>query len=194
MASAAGRRRRIPRGCGARSACRPPSPAAPPCQARRWRAARRHPSRTTRGVRPRSSGKALPRSAARRRLVPRRAGAEIGEDHLPAAVVDLVEQPPVAARRIFRTQHYEIGAVLHPPARVARRQHDPLDTGIGRMRGIDLAGGDAVDPHVAAGGAERFAVQERAPGADIETRDHRPSPGAASPRCAPAVPRTTGRG
>ena len=96
-------RRRIPRGCAARSVCR-----------RRWRPARpatgpvafgapgSQPDHTS--VNPSRSGSALPSSAAVGRCVARRAGAQVGEQHDPAAVVHFVQDAAVAAFRIGRMQ------------------------------------------------------------------------------------------
>jgi hypothetical protein len=81
------------------------------------------------------------------RVVRRRVVEEVDET-LVAAVVDVVEERPVALRRIGRLQNVEIRRVLHPPARVARRALQIDDRAIRRKRRIELSVEAPRDAHV----------------------------------------------
>src|SRR5207249_4219624 len=79
---------------------------------------------------------------------------------LVSAIHDLVEENAVALCRVDRAQHVELGAVSHPAARVARRETDIHDAGVGGMSRIQLAVKPPAQPLVGARGAKGLSRGE----------------------------------
>ena len=101
-----------------------------------------------------------------------RAVGDVAEQHLAAAIVDLVEDAAVALGRVLGPQHEEVGRVLDHAARVARRLVDQRDALVAGRIGIDLALGDADHLLIGADRAERGAVGQRLDGLDLDRDDH----------------------
>ena len=108
-------------------------------------------------VKPESAARRVAEVGGGRRLIARLAGAQIGEQHDPAAVVHLVQDAAVAAFRIGRTQDADVAPELDVAACIARRLVDVDDTAVASMRGIELADGDAVQPFIGAGRVPKAA-------------------------------------
>ena len=93
------------------------------------------------------------------------------QQRLAAAVADLVEQPAVAAARIDRLQHVEVGAGLDLAARVARRELEIDDFAVARQGRIEAEVDLADELFVRTGGAERAAVQDHLAPLDAQPHD-----------------------
>ena len=91
-----------------------------------------------------------------------RAVGDVAEQHLAAAIVDLVEDAPVALRGVLGPQHEEIRRVFDHAARIARRLVDQGDALVAGRVGIDLALGDADHALI---GADRRRTARRRPAA-----------------------------
>ena len=92
---------------------------------------------------------------------------------LAPAIVHLVEELVIAARRVGRAQNEDIGVVLDHAAGIARRLVEIDDDAVARIGGIELALGRADDALVGAGRAERGAVGEGLDLVDGERGDAR---------------------
>jgi len=101
-----------------------------------------------------------------------RAVGDVAEQHLAAAIVDLVEKPPVAAGGIPRPKNEDTGRVLDPAGGIARRLVDQGDAAVGRRGGIDFAAGDGDDALIGAHLAERRAIGQRLDLLDLEREEH----------------------
>ena len=105
-------------------------------------------------------------------LVAGLAGAQVGEQHHPAAVVHLVEDAAIAVLGIGRTKDADVAAVLDHAARVARCLVDVDDAAIGRMRRIEFADSNAVEPLIGAGRTEFGTANQRCTRGDLDRSDH----------------------
>ena len=112
----------------------------------------------------------------RRRWIVAEGGfVELTEHADIAAIVDLVEQRAVAARRRRRTQHQELGAELDQAAAVARRQRKIGDRLIGGGVRIECEEGTTAQLFVGAGTTEFGAARERLAAEDLDALDARRS-------------------
>src|SRR5258706_255511 len=101
---------------------------------------------------------------AARRLV------ELAQDHLVAAVADVVDEGAVALERVRGAQDLEVGRVFDLAARVARGKADVGDVAVRRMRWIELAVETPGDAHIGPGSAEALALGKRPLGSDFYAR------------------------
>src|SRR5262249_53952563 len=90
---------------------------------------------------------------------------------LVAAVVDIVENRPVALGRILGRQDVEVGRELDLAGAVARREIQVDDRLIARVLGIDGEADDARDFLIGPGVAERLAPGERLAAVNLEGHD-----------------------
>ena len=98
--------------------------------------------------------------------------AEIAEQHLAAAIVDLVEDVPVAFGGILGPQDEDVGRVLDAAPGIERRVADQRDAPVvGKLR-IDLASGLADHTLVSSDFAERCAVGEGFDAFDVQGQQH----------------------
>ena len=104
------------------------------------------------------------------------ARAEIGDHHDAAAVVDLIDQSPIAERRIGRRQENEIGFVFDQTGRVARRHAQQRDAIVAGMRRIERPRRGAFHPLIRPGGPKRGSAGQRRSRFDFDARDHRDAP------------------
>ena len=110
-------------------------------------------------------------------------GAEIGQHHDAAAVVHLVQQPPIAQGGILRPEQHEAGLVGHASLGVPRRLVQQRDAAIGRMRGIERARGHALHPFIGAGSTEQGALRQGFAPGDVDAGDHGQSNSASVRAC-----------
>jgi len=95
------------------------------------------------------------------------------EHRLAPAVADLVEQPAVAAARVDRFQHVEVGGRLHLATRIPRPERQIDDGAIAWKTRIEAEVDLADEFFVRAGGAERAAVEDDFAPLDAQTGDAR---------------------
>ena len=92
---------------------------------------------------------------------------------LVAAIVDLEEQDSIAARHVGRLQELDIGHIFDHAARIAGREIDVLNPGIGGIGRIKLSSDPADQMLVGAGVAERLTAEGGLGLGDLEMRDSR---------------------
>jgi hypothetical protein len=101
-------------------------------------------------------------------IVARGCFVDLAQNADVAAIVDLVEQRAVAASARRRTQHQEVGAEFHKPARIARREREIGNRRIGSGGGIEREHGAATQLFIGAGITELDAARERLAAEDLD--------------------------
>ena len=101
-----------------------------------------------------------------------RAVGDVAEQHLAAAIVDLVEDSSVASGGILGPQDEDVGRVFDLAVGVERRLVDQRDALVGGIVRIDLALGLGDDALIGAGLAERRAVGQGFDPFDVEREQH----------------------
>ena len=136
-------------------------------------------------VKPRCSGKALPRSAALVGWLPALPAHRLANSMIRPRLFTSYKDAAVAAFGISRTQNADVAAVFDVAARIARCLVDVDDAAVGTVSGIELADCDAIESLVGAGAAKACAADERRARGNFDCRDHREKPSSSS--CAHAI-------
>ncbi len=95
---------------------------------------------------------------------------------LVAAVVDLEEQDAIAARHVGRLQEFDIGDIFDHAARIAGREIDVLDAGVGGIGGIEFPRDPAGQTLISASVAKGLAAEGGLAFGDLDMRDPRVRP------------------
>jgi len=101
-----------------------------------------------------------------------RAVGDVAEQHLAAAIVDLVEDAAVATAWVLGPQDEEVGGILDLAALVERSLVDQRDLFVAARLGVDLALGDADHALIGPDVAECGAAGQRLDGLDVDRGDH----------------------
>ena len=92
---------------------------------------------------------------------------------LVAAIVDLEEQDSIPARHVGRLQEFDIGHIFDHAARIAGREIDVLNPGVGGIGRIELPRDSAGQTLISASVAERLAAEGGLGFGDLDMRDPR---------------------